>query len=453
MLSVLLSFFFSINYGVLFDAGATQTTVHVFSWEEHTNITEIDLGENGTVSTPLHYAAYDKTLIQKILEPLLTEVKKVIPAEQIPNSDLYLFGTNGFRSLNDDEQTNLIDEVRTYLKENCDFKIEDSYIETLNQIEESIYYWISVNSILGYLGTDKQVIVATYGGNLQFTYATDSTDDKYKDNRFKVNYDNKTITVFTYYSTLGTSNSKNNHTQSIAKSQNTSEIISPCFNKGYSETGGISINGSGDYNHCYQLISNYTFPENPSKCESGYCFVSGIDIPLAAGTNEIIATSGFAYPTEYFQLEENFSSINDHKRSGVEICNMSYDELISKYGQSSYAGDYCFQMAITDNFLERGIGCDPNAKSIQFITSIDNVRIDWIRGAMISRAEGTDIMPDEGMSDLQKIVGIIVGVVVAVIVIFVIVFIIMRYKHLKEQRDEDHIPLADPAQDDQPNDV
>lgn len=424
---------FSANYAAIIDAGETKTALHIFELNG-VNTVEIDIPQNNK-SIPLHHALYDKSLIADILSPLLEIANSTIAEENRTQTKLFLFGTSGIRNLNENEQEDLLNASRDYLRANSAFNISDDAVETLDIIEESIYYWISVNTILDrFTGNiSNTAAVASFGSAaLQVTFAIqDSESSKNKYN--VVLEDGQKLTVYTYASnSLNTKNAKYIHLKKLAGEQGKSAVESPCFPNDISEKYTIDYSGKWDSEKCYDFISEHMLVKG--ECDNGYCSVDGNSLPSAFEDREVYAIDGFAYADEYFNFNKNLSII-EHMEEVDGVCGKN----ITGLNENSYTIDYCFFMKLTDNFLIRGLGCNNQTASVYRVNQLQNengvnVTIDWHIGAVLAHAGNTKITPVEDTAS-KKLITIILGLFVGIIVIGMIVFIIMKCKSLKEQED------------------
>lgn len=426
-------FISSDSYAAVIDAGNTKTALHVFQLNG-TNTKEISI-TNSINTKPLHHALYDKSLITEILKPQLEVLNETIKSDDRKKTKLFLFGTNGIRNLNEDEQEKLMKLSREYLQKNSEFIFKDDYVKTIDIIEESIYYWISVNLILNRFddNNNETVAVASFGSSaLQVTF--EPQDDNFNQNRFNVVLDNgRKFNVYTYANDhLKSEEVKLTHLKELAKEQGKSAVESPCFPNGVDQNSTIDYTGKWNGQKCYDSLSNNTLIKG--KCKKGYCLFGDIAIPLNSfNEKEIFAISGFAYADEYFKLDKDLS-INEHMIKTDEVCSGNIPEI----NTNPYVVDYCFHMKLTDNFLIRGLGCNNETNSIHRVNKLENeigdsIKVDWQLGAIMARAVNTKITPDDSKS--KKLLTIIIGVVAGIIVILSIVFIIVKCRELKDQED------------------
>ncbi|ESO07724.1 hypothetical protein HELRODRAFT_191021 [Helobdella robusta] len=150
----------SLNYGVVIDCGSSGSRLFVYYWQQHTgepnqllDIKILKDTNNKTVVSKIEpgLSSYSKTPSQAsdYIAPLLKFAQDHIPVEKIKETPLYILATAGMRLLPKEEQTALLNDLRTDIGLDFDFLFSPAHIEVISGKWEGIYGWTAVNHVFG----------------------------------------------------------------------------------------------------------------------------------------------------------------------------------------------------------------------------------------------------------------------------------------------------------------
>lgn len=212
------------NYIAIIDAGSTGSRLHIFNWvnkkggvagdskdtknaQERDSASDSDSDDDSDNSTndknrnkqkgakggadlnllkmldvrqdPSWYKKVDggidsfaedpKKVGKKHLKKLLKHAKKIIPADQLERTPIYVHATGGMRRLSKQDQMGIIDSTCAYISEKSSFWLPDckTHVRVIQGGEEGLYGWIAANYLVGSLDDpsshDHGKDHATYG--------------------------------------------------------------------------------------------------------------------------------------------------------------------------------------------------------------------------------------------------------------------------------------------------
>ncbi|XP_076893995.1 apyrase 2-like [Bidens hawaiensis] len=188
----------SNKYAVIFDAGSSESRVHVFCFDQ--NLDLVHVGKDIeffqkllhiTILLLYHYymlQQFGRALLEPGLSayptnpkeaansllPLLENAKQVVPQDTRQNTPVKLGATAGLRQLGADASEKILQAVRDLLKANSSFKTNDDWVTILDGSQEGSYQWVTMNYLLKNLGkkySNTVGIVDLGGGSVQMAYA------------------------------------------------------------------------------------------------------------------------------------------------------------------------------------------------------------------------------------------------------------------------------------------
>ncbi|KAG0345502.1 Golgi apyrase [Podila humilis] len=162
------------QFGIVIDAGSSGSRIHIYSWldktyinqvlSQHETIGRLPTIEPGVQSGSEHSGEWTKKTepgiadfkdrpedVGEHLESLLDHALKIIPADLIPNTPIYLLATAGLRLVQDDIRQQILANSCSYIKDNYKFKIGEckDHIRNISGQEEGIYGWVAINYLMG----------------------------------------------------------------------------------------------------------------------------------------------------------------------------------------------------------------------------------------------------------------------------------------------------------------
>jgi guanosine-diphosphatase len=171
-----------IQYALMIDAGSTGSRIHVYRFNncgptpelenEVFKMTEKKKGGSGLSS----YDA-DAEGAAKSLDPLMEAALEAVPRDYQSCSPIAVKATAGLRMLGEEKSNNILKAVRRRLETVYPFPVVSEAqhgVETMEGKDEAVYAWVTINYLLGNLGTsDKSPTAAVFdlgGGSTQIVF-------------------------------------------------------------------------------------------------------------------------------------------------------------------------------------------------------------------------------------------------------------------------------------------
>ena len=170
-----------------------------------------------------------------------------------------------------------------------------------------------------------------------------------------------------------------NHTVKQAAKSGISEITSPCFLKGYRKSQeNFIVNGAGDFDSCYDIISDSILNEKNCKKNQKCIFqnVPLVDYQILYGLSTVF------YTRQFFNLSET-AKISEYVAKGKEFCGRQFADVESENPDNEYIGRYCIYSAYITNFLQRGLGVTDSTQLL-ITDTINGMEISYTLGVVIS---------------------------------------------------------------------
>ncbi|XP_051879485.1 ectonucleoside triphosphate diphosphohydrolase 3 [Pristis pectinata] len=419
-----------LKYGIVFDAGASSTTVYVYNWPaEKENNTGVVSEKYKCESEGSAISDFDNEPAEAVhsIEQCLNRTIEVIPAEKHNATPLFLGATAGMRLLriqNSVASTMILSAIENYLR-SSPFDFKGAHI--ISGEEEGAYGWITANYLLGNFRqgrTWKQL-------NRPFTIMTKgtldlggaSTEIAFVPKLQSHKYENTVITLYNhkynvYIESLacyGRDEAENIYWANlIQKSANKSSIKDPCLPLHYTMTlqleevlrsscivaklrddydadNNVTLIGTGDPALCRrQLLSIFNFTSS---------YVKGVWKERFVAINqlmhgEFVAFSGFYYTMEALNLTGSFS-IDVFHSTVRSFCKKTWNQvqqLLPNMLESNRRA-YCFNANYIYVLLVQGYKFNRLTWThITFQEQVENNSIGWSLGYMLNL---TNMIPAE----------------------------------------------------------
>ncbi|XP_059829127.1 ectonucleoside triphosphate diphosphohydrolase 3 isoform X2 [Hypanus sabinus] len=376
-----------LKYGIVFDAGASSTTVYVYYWpaEKENNTGVVSEKYKCKIEgSAISDFDYNPAKAASSLEQCLNKTIEEIPAEKHNATPLYFGASAGMRLLrtqNSSASTMILSAIENYLRSSpFDFK----GAQIISGKEEGAYGWISANYLLEtYLETTKSTFHC-------------------KDQR---------------YPGSGWSFGRNSICPQDAftqKSANKSSIEDPCLpshytmilpmeevlasscigaklQEDYDANNNITLVGTGNPIQCrHQLVSIFNFRSS---------YVKGIWRERLVPINRLlhgkfVAFSGFSDTMEALNLTGSFS-IDVFHSTVRSFCRKNWNQVqqLLPNVPDLYRKAFCFNAYYIFVLLMKGYKFNPQTwTNINFQKQVGNNSIGWSLGYMLNL---TNMIPAE----------------------------------------------------------
>ncbi|NXJ79048.1 ENTP8 diphosphohydrolase, partial [Trogon melanurus] len=240
------------QYGLVFDAGSTHTSLYVYQWpadkENGTGI--VSQVEACAVSGPgISSYADDPAGAGASLKPCLERAMKIVPAEQQRETPTYLGATAGMRLLREQNSTKAEQVLAEVAKAIGEYPVDFRGARILTGNEEGSFGWITVNYLLETLikgsftgkwthppAEDVVGALDLGGASAQITFLPGITTDD-NSTRALLRLYGTNYSIYTHsYLCYGQKQALKMLTASLHQVSPSSQQIShPCYPKGYWE--------------------------------------------------------------------------------------------------------------------------------------------------------------------------------------------------------------------------
>ncbi|NXI34102.1 ENTP8 diphosphohydrolase, partial [Galbula dea] len=420
------------QYGLVFDAGSTHTTLYIYRWpadkENGTGI--VSQVEVCRVSGPgISSYADDPAKAGASLKPCLDKAMKIIPAEQQRETPTYLGATAGMRLLREQNSTKAEQVLAEVSKAIGEYPVDFRGARTLTGNEEGSFGWITVNYLLEKLvkfsfaekweqPQHAEVVGALDlgGASTQITFQPGvTTEDKNTTVFFRLYGTNYSLYTHSYLCYGQTQALKRLLAALHQGSSSPQQISHPCYPKGYRENitmaelydspcvhapstpspaPVLTVVGTGEPAACstaMQKLFNFSCGANRT------CGFNGVYQPPLRG--QFFAFAGFYYTFHFLNLTSH-QSLDDVNSTVQSFCNKSWTELVETFPQEeTYLHTYCPSAIYILTLLVKGYKFDAYTwSSIHFSKQAANTDIGWTLGFMLNF---TNMIPTEALEHIK----------------------------------------------------
>lgn len=406
---------------VVIDAGSTGTRAQIFSFatEPHFNLRATEFYQIPASVAAL--GAYPSTVSgAAFFEPLLDRVKKRIPSPRRQAiTPIVLRATAGLRLLGNEGAEHALRECRRALRQSG-FLFQDEWASVLDEKDEGIYAWTTVNYLLGNL--DVQHITGVHpadkpfagvldlgGGSLQLVFRSDDTPDpprKLSQSQIHAGTPQSLPPAVMRAEFMG------KQYRVLAKShlghglfdftkklyllfdrEGVLEHGNPCFRKGKKltrkslrlgvpgaeETRVVDIDGDGDFQRCVAsceiILDGFDVPSSSAvklaKNTEFYAFAYFFDRTVGLGLPENATKAQLEEKGRELCGPEKPASHREHKENGLKL--EDFDEACAEF---SYI--YALLKRLSHDFdVHTGV-------SFRFVQHIDGHMLGWALGAVLA---------------------------------------------------------------------
>ncbi|XP_078071646.1 ectonucleoside triphosphate diphosphohydrolase 3 [Mustelus asterias] len=416
------------KYGIVFDAGASRTTVYVYNWpaEKMNNTGVVNESHVCHVEGP-DISSYDSDPAQAAhsLQKCLNETMEKIPEDKHNSTPLYFGATAGMRLLqieNAKVATRILMEIKAYLQ-SSPFDLKD--VKVISGKEEAIYGWITANYLLDNFSQRRTWKQPTRLFTMKTTGTLDlggaSTEIAFVPERYAYVNETITITLYSYnfkvyiqsLACYGRDEAEKMYrARVIWDSKNASSIEDPCIPSnynltlqlrkifdglcpgvkipnGYDRDNNITFIGIGKPRLCEdKLFSMFNFTSINSEGN----WIQRKHLPEFRGN--FVAFSGFYYTMQALNLS-NYFSMKTFTLTVQDFCQKNWDQVQQLFPnvKDSFRGSYCFNAIYVYTLLKRGYNFDQVSwNRINFQEETRSSSFGWALGYMLNL---TNMIPSQ----------------------------------------------------------
>lgn len=392
----------NIRYGIIVDAGSTQTRLYIYEWQGPSNASisphvkpmhEHSTGHQARLIKDGGIADMKPSELPDFFKDMIKYAKHQIPEEKHANTLIYILATAGVRLLERSKRVKVVDTLTEFLSEHSPFKLDRNLgVQVLPGEFEGAFDWLTVNYLAGTLRKESVqeslVSIDMGGASLELTF---EPTDTLVDGSFPLRVNGTDRILYTQsYLKYGRNQALHRYRQSLVskyKSTKKDQVEDPCFPEGYFETANydmykkkIQFVGTGDYELC-RILTRELLRE-AKFCPAAPCAMNGHYQPDLPSKRPIIAIDGFAKLAEWLDCPKQ-SSLNCLEQSAISKCTKptsSQSDLEASQGPQQ---TMCFLAAYTTNVLKHGFRIEPS-HPIRFADDdLDGTSMGWTLGAMI----------------------------------------------------------------------
>lgn len=416
------------NYAIIIDAGSTGSRLFLYKYR---SITEHDLIDVEPVIDELSSSPVVKKVTPGLssfrhkpqfaaayIKPLLDHAVHFIPSHQHAYTSLFILATAGMRLLPKNEQDNVLKNLRTNLPSLTSIQIIPEHIRVIEGKWEGIYFWISVNYVLGrfkrngtrYVRQPTVGILDMGGASVQLAIESNATGASFSETTATINLgcrdDDRTYRYQLYVTTFlgyGVNEALRMYEQKLSD-----DLTSENGNKTYVRDPCLPVNllkavirkdgsqfirkGFGDWDICVKSLTSFLKTDSAnSECYTLSCFFGLVRAPpVSLSDTELYGFSEYWYSLEdvlFMGGPYDFSKIESKAR---EFCRLKWSVIQANYQNNLYpkANDerlrtQCFRSAWIIAVLHEGFSIDKLHNHFQSAFYIDGQEVHWALGAVL----------------------------------------------------------------------
>lgn len=452
------------RWGVILDAGSSGTRLHIYRWKDPERAlkgaSREDLQSLPKLKTEKEWTKKIRpgvsTFGDKVeevgpehLQGLIDHALKIIPADKIHDTPIFLMATAGMRLLPQVQQTALTRQICSYLQENTRFSLPDCslHIQVIKGETEGLYGWIATNYLLGGFdhpdkhqhgkGHHTYGFLDMGGASAQIAFAPNTTEAEKHANDLKLlrlrTLDGSPSEYKVFTTTwlgFGVNQAREAYILNLEEryAETDIELPDPCLPKGLRTTlRGEQIGdrkrsiptliGTGQFEECLQLT--YPLLGKDKPCEDNPCLLNGQHVPaIDFDVNHFIGVSEYWHTTHgvFGGKGDKAYDFATYQQRVKDFCGQDWASIQSKISNRKendvkIAQEACFKASWLINVLHEGIGVPrigmeelhrvnvskgalEHAKEKGFadpfkpVDKINDIEVSWTLGKMVLYAAG-----------------------------------------------------------------
>ena len=394
------------KYGIVIDSGSSGSRIQIYRWEdpskkkEHASPEELasppkiiqEDGWSHKISPGIStFAEKPSKVWSQHYKQLIDFALKVIPANKISETPIYILSTAGMRLLPKSKREKILKKTCLELQKNTKYFISDceEHIQVIDGATEGIYGWLALNYLMGQFNNfkpdqaDHESIgfMDMGGASTQIAFVPSSQEEIAKHDEDlstvvikNINGDGQVWRVFVEtWLKFGANQARARYLKNTlalsadSHSKGKAKVIQdPCMPSGavienYKfENKEYIIQGTGNYESCLKDI--FPLLMKHLSCKDEPCLFNGVHAPkMNFEKDKFVGVSEYWYTANdvfHSSGEYNFHSFNEKAKA---FCESLWDDIMknSKNGEYSNLPDKvlleaCFKASWVINVLHEG---------------------------------------------------------------------------------------------------
>jgi Golgi apyrase len=345
------------------------------------------------------------------LKDLLGHALSNIPADDVPNTPLFLLATAGMRILPPAQRKEVLKEVCDFARKTTKFQLPDCdvHVQVIPGETEGLYGWIAANYLLGGFDQPKDhdhgKQHSTYGfldmggASAQIAFAPNTTEAEKHANDLTLmrlrTLDGSPLEYKVFVTTwlgFGANQARQRYIKALLESSKSKELPDPCLPSGLKigvTQDGLTIDpdsdseeedegdekalkevaelvGTGKFSEC--LHQTYPLLEKEKECLDAPCLINGQHVPaIDFDVNHFVGVSEFWHTThEIFEKghPDKAYDFKTYQERVEDFCSKDWKKIEKgikkhKWGKKvneEKAREICFKASWIINMLHDGIG-------------------------------------------------------------------------------------------------
>jgi hypothetical protein len=351
------------HYAIIIDAGSTGSRIHLFSEDASAQVPQITDVFTEKVKPGLSSFTANPVDAGASIGKLIADANEKLSSLGVDPKDVSVsvMATAGMRALPIETQSQIYQNIRTYLTENH-YDNPLAFIGTITGQQEALYGWLDVN-YLNHTFTSNTYSLGSIdlgGESTQIAYEIPSNDSNTIPNIISLSINGKIYRVFGI-SFLGLGQDKSRQTM------NQMATAPFCYPAGYSGEVSGNYNFEGCTANYDELLSSYNI---------------NAQLPAIPENEIFVAYSSIYYAYHFFDLTQSPDENNVRHRV-QEICSLSWSDLQADYPSENpqYLSSYCANGTYIHELLYTQYQL--TGDQLNVTDQVQNQAIDWSLGAML----------------------------------------------------------------------
>ncbi|CAO3633784.1 unnamed protein product [Cunninghamella blakesleeana] len=421
------------KYALMVDAGSTGSRIHVYKFKQCTKKGSLQFEDEILFAKNRPgLSAFQPIEAAEKLDELFDAAMEKVPAHLQSSTPVSIKATAGLRLLGNEQSEAILDAVYERLSKKYPFVIvggREKGVTIMDGRDEGVYAWITVNSLLGYLGTSKTAAIFDLGGgSTQIVFEPEQWENHHlldnaelpaSDHKYYLQHNGHTHLLYQHsYLGYGLMEARKRvHRLALSKSMNKNNNKlddndkddslhhHPCLpnelqwghsimtsnnqNQQLKQQQNITFLGKSTLSECKVIIDQVL--NKDTMCEIKPCSFDGIHQPTMTESFQhgpIYVFSYFFDRTQPLGLPSQFKlpeleSLTEKVCSGEYLENVTDPDLRFELLDRP---EWCLDLTYIYRLLSYGYEI-PNDKLIHVAKKIDGVETGWSLGAAITLLE------------------------------------------------------------------